>query len=64
MQVMWVEIKKQTNQPFSTSLSSVLADAVLSCEFKTEKDHNPRIEWKKKGKGVTFVYFNRKFTSK
>uniref|UniRef100_A0A8C7X3G4 Junctional adhesion molecule 2b n=1 Tax=Oryzias sinensis TaxID=183150 RepID=A0A8C7X3G4_9TELE len=30
--------------------------------FRTEKDHNPRIEWKKKGKGVTFVYFNNKFT--
>lgn len=39
-----------------------LLDAVLSCEFKTEKDQNPRIEWKKKGKGVTFVYFNHKFT--
>uniref|UniRef100_A0A8C5GN82 Junctional adhesion molecule B-like n=1 Tax=Gouania willdenowi TaxID=441366 RepID=A0A8C5GN82_GOUWI len=37
-------------------------DAVLSCEFRTEKDQNPRIEWKKKGKGVTFVYFNGKFT--
>uniref|UniRef100_A0A3Q4BW04 Ig-like domain-containing protein n=1 Tax=Mola mola TaxID=94237 RepID=A0A3Q4BW04_MOLML len=37
-------------------------DAVLSCEFKTEKDQNPRIEWKKKGKAVTFVYFNDKFT--
>ncbi|KAM9342002.1 junctional adhesion molecule 2b isoform 2-T2 [Pholidichthys leucotaenia] len=37
-------------------------DAVLACEFKTEKDQNPRIEWKKKGKGVTFVYFNHKFT--
>ncbi|XP_015821650.1 junctional adhesion molecule 2b isoform X1 [Nothobranchius furzeri] len=36
-------------------------DAVLSCEFRTEKDQNPRIEWKKKGKGVTFVYFNNKF---
>uniref|UniRef100_A0A3Q2PGK5 Junctional adhesion molecule 2b n=1 Tax=Fundulus heteroclitus TaxID=8078 RepID=A0A3Q2PGK5_FUNHE len=36
-------------------------DAVLSCEFKTEKDQNPRIEWKKKGKGVTFVYFDKKF---
>ena len=38
-------------------------DAVLSCEFRTEKDQNPRIEWKKKGKAVTFVYFNNKFTS-
>ncbi|CAL9690043.1 unnamed protein product [Knipowitschia caucasica] len=38
-------------------------DAVLSCEFRTEKDQNPRIEWKKKGKGVTFVYFNNRFTS-
>nr|XP_057938918.1 junctional adhesion molecule 2b isoform X1 [Doryrhamphus excisus] len=37
-------------------------DAVLSCEFRTEKDQNPRIEWKKKGKAVTFVYFNNKFT--
>ncbi|KAM8855280.1 junctional adhesion molecule 2b isoform 1-T1 [Spinachia spinachia] len=37
-------------------------DAVLACEFRTEKDPNPRIEWKKKGKGVTFVYFNHKFT--
>ncbi|XP_029315309.1 junctional adhesion molecule 2b isoform X2 [Cottoperca gobio] len=37
-------------------------DAVLACEFRTEKDQNPRIEWKKKGKGVTFVYFNHKFT--
>uniref|UniRef100_A0A3B4ZM29 Junctional adhesion molecule 2b n=1 Tax=Stegastes partitus TaxID=144197 RepID=A0A3B4ZM29_9TELE len=36
-------------------------DAVLSCEFRTEKDQNPRIEWKKKGKAVTFVYFNNKF---
>ncbi|XP_037096210.1 junctional adhesion molecule 2b isoform X1 [Syngnathus acus] len=37
-------------------------DAVLSCDFRTEKDQNPRIEWKKKGKAVTFVYFNNKFT--
>ncbi|XP_068185448.1 junctional adhesion molecule 2b [Antennarius striatus] len=37
-------------------------DAVLTCEFRTEKDQNPRIEWKKKGKAVTFVYFNHKFT--
>lgn len=42
---------------------SALQDAVLSCEFKTEKDQNPRIEWKKKGKGVTFVYFDKKFAS-
>lgn len=40
---------------------SVLPDAVLSCEFRTEKDQSPRIEWKKKGKAVTFVYFNHKF---
>uniref|UniRef100_A0A667Z8N6 Junctional adhesion molecule 2b n=1 Tax=Myripristis murdjan TaxID=586833 RepID=A0A667Z8N6_9TELE len=39
-----------------------LMNAVLACEFKTEKDQNPRIEWKKKGKGVTFVYFDRKFS--
>lgn len=37
-------------------------DAMLTCEFRTEKDPNPRIEWKKKGKGVTFVFFNHKFT--
>lgn len=42
-------------------LCSVPSDAVLSCEFRTEKDPNPRIEWKKRGKGVTFVYFNNKF---
>ncbi|XP_061649171.1 junctional adhesion molecule 2b isoform X2 [Phyllopteryx taeniolatus] len=36
-------------------------DAVLSCDFRTEKDQNPRIEWKKKEKAVTFVYFNNKF---
>ena len=30
-------------------------DAVLSCEFRTEKDQNPRIERKKKGKAITFV---------
>uniref|UniRef100_A0A3Q2XRP5 Junctional adhesion molecule 2b n=1 Tax=Hippocampus comes TaxID=109280 RepID=A0A3Q2XRP5_HIPCM len=39
-------------------------DAVLSCDFRTEKDQNPRIEWKKKEKAVTFVYFNHKFTSR
>ncbi|XP_041663333.1 junctional adhesion molecule 2b [Cheilinus undulatus] len=38
------------------------SDAVLSCEFWTVKDQRPRIEWKKKEKGVTFVYFNEKFT--
>ncbi|XP_076016615.1 junctional adhesion molecule 2b isoform X1 [Genypterus blacodes] len=37
-------------------------NAVLACEFRTEKDPNPRIEWKKKEKGVTFVYFDQKFT--
>ncbi|XP_061082009.1 junctional adhesion molecule 2A isoform X2 [Conger conger] len=37
-------------------------DAVLSCVFKTEKDNNPRIEWKKKGKDVSFVYFDGQFT--
>uniref|UniRef100_A0A3Q1I8H3 Ig-like domain-containing protein n=1 Tax=Anabas testudineus TaxID=64144 RepID=A0A3Q1I8H3_ANATE len=44
------------------ALFPALSDAVLACEFRTEKDQNPRIEWKKKGKGVTFVYFNDKFT--
>ncbi|KAJ8013266.1 hypothetical protein DPEC_G00051470 [Dallia pectoralis] len=37
-------------------------DAVLSCEFKTDKETNPRIEWKKKGKEITFVYFDKKFS--
>uniref|UniRef100_A0AAQ4S9P0 Junctional adhesion molecule 2a n=1 Tax=Gasterosteus aculeatus aculeatus TaxID=481459 RepID=A0AAQ4S9P0_GASAC len=35
--------------------------AVLSCTFRTEKDQNPRIEWKKKGKDVSFVYFDGNF---
>ncbi|XP_077584259.1 junctional adhesion molecule 2b isoform X2 [Stigmatopora nigra] len=39
------------------------SDAVLSCDFRTEKEQNLRIEWKKKGKAVTFVYFNNQFTS-
>ncbi|XP_029942443.1 junctional adhesion molecule 2A isoform X5 [Salarias fasciatus] len=29
--------------------------------FRTEKDQNPRIEWKKKGKGVSFVYYDGHF---
>nr|XP_055062244.1 junctional adhesion molecule 2A isoform X1 [Misgurnus anguillicaudatus] len=37
-------------------------DAELSCEFKTERDPSPRIEWKKKDKEVSFVYFNGEFT--
>ncbi|XP_068165001.1 junctional adhesion molecule 2A isoform X2 [Antennarius striatus] len=37
------------------------SDAVLSCMFQTEKDQNPRIEWKKKGKDVSFVYFDGHF---
>ncbi|TNM94403.1 hypothetical protein fugu_002579 [Takifugu bimaculatus] len=36
-------------------------DAVLSCMFRTEKEQNPRIEWKKKGKDVSFVYFDGHF---
>lgn len=36
-------------------------DAVLSCMFHTEKEQNPRIEWKKKGKDVSFVYFDGHF---
>ncbi|XP_026851616.2 junctional adhesion molecule 2b [Electrophorus electricus] len=36
-------------------------NAVLSCEFQTEKDTNPRIEWKKKGKNVSFIYFDGEF---
>ncbi|KAM8902818.1 junctional adhesion molecule 2A isoform 2-T3 [Spinachia spinachia] len=37
------------------------SDAVLSCTFRTEKDQNPRIEWKKKGRDVSFVYFEGNF---
>ncbi|KAF5902605.1 junctional adhesion molecule B isoform X1, partial [Clarias magur] len=36
--------------------------ATLSCDFKTEKDQNPRIEWKKKDKDTSFVYYNGSFT--
>ncbi|XP_066518317.1 junctional adhesion molecule 2A [Hoplias malabaricus] len=50
----------------STSRSEVKvqqnSDAILSCEFKTERDQNPRIEWKKKDNDVSFVYFNGNFT--
>ncbi|XP_055727952.1 junctional adhesion molecule 2A-like isoform X1 [Salvelinus fontinalis] len=50
----------------STSKAKVVVhentDAVLSCQFKTEKETNPRIEWKKKGKDITFVYFDGKFS--
>ncbi|XP_033957137.1 junctional adhesion molecule 2A isoform X1 [Pseudochaenichthys georgianus] len=37
------------------------SDAVLSCRFRTEKDQNPRIEWKKKGRGVSLVYYDGHF---
>ncbi|KAM9327665.1 junctional adhesion molecule 2A [Pholidichthys leucotaenia] len=37
------------------------SDAVLSCIFQTERDPNPRIEWKKRGKDISFVYFNGHF---
>ncbi|XP_024150218.1 junctional adhesion molecule 2a isoform X1 [Oryzias melastigma] len=36
-------------------------DAKLSCIFQTERDPDPRIEWKKKGKDVSFVYFGNQF---
>ncbi|XP_071368343.1 junctional adhesion molecule 2A [Centroberyx affinis] len=29
--------------------------------FRTERDQNPRIEWKKKGKDVSFVYYDGQF---
>uniref|UniRef100_A0A3B3ZB34 Ig-like domain-containing protein n=1 Tax=Periophthalmus magnuspinnatus TaxID=409849 RepID=A0A3B3ZB34_9GOBI len=35
--------------------------AVLSCLYKTERDQNPRIEWKKRGRDVSFVYFDGQF---
>ncbi|XP_077094146.1 junctional adhesion molecule 2A isoform X5 [Siphateles boraxobius] len=37
------------------------SDAELSCEFTTEKETNPRIEWKKKHKDVSFVYYEGRF---
>ncbi|KAB5577026.1 hypothetical protein PHYPO_G00205250 [Pangasianodon hypophthalmus] len=37
-------------------------NAVLSCKFQTEKETNPRIEWKKKGHDVSYVYFDGEFT--
>ncbi|MFT7818299.1 junctional adhesion molecule B-like [Arapaima gigas] len=37
-------------------------DAVLSCEFQTQADHQPRIEWKKRDKtDIRFIYFQGKF---
>lgn len=39
-----------------------IIEAKLFCEFKTEKDQNPRIEWKKKDKETSFVYFDSNFT--
>ncbi|XP_026060628.1 junctional adhesion molecule B-like isoform X1 [Carassius auratus] len=38
------------------------SDAVLSCEFSTENEKNPRIEWKKIDKHVALVYFESHFT--
>lgn len=40
---------------------SRFSDAVLSCIFNTEVDKEPRIEWKKTGKDVSFVYFQEQF---
>ncbi|XP_067298396.1 junctional adhesion molecule 2A [Pseudorasbora parva] len=37
------------------------SEAELSCEFKTERDRSPRIEWKKKDKDVSFVYYEGRF---
>ncbi|XP_056444739.1 junctional adhesion molecule 2A isoform X2 [Gadus chalcogrammus] len=37
------------------------ADAELSCQFNTERENNPRIEWKKKGQDVSFVYYDGHF---
>lgn len=34
---------------------------MLSCIFHTEVDQEPRIEWKKTGKDVSFVYFKDHF---
>ncbi|KAF4075039.1 hypothetical protein AMELA_G00230030 [Ameiurus melas] len=55
--------------PVTVSTSSAIvkveehSEAKLSCEFKTEKEQNPRIEWKKmEEKGTSIVYFNDSFT--
>ncbi|XP_043103621.1 junctional adhesion molecule 2A isoform X2 [Puntigrus tetrazona] len=37
------------------------SDAELSCEFRTENDKTPRIEWKKIDKDVSFVYYDGRF---
>ncbi|XP_051565495.1 junctional adhesion molecule 2A-like [Myxocyprinus asiaticus] len=37
-------------------------NAVLSCEFRTGKETNPRVEWKKRGKDVSYVYFDGEFS--
>lgn len=53
------------HQSLDVSILNLLrsvSDAVLYCEFKTERDQNPRIEWKKKDKEVSFVYFQGNFT--
>ncbi|KTF91860.1 hypothetical protein cypCar_00026174 [Cyprinus carpio] len=39
------------------------SDAELSCEFKTENEMNPRIEWKKIDKDVSFVYYDGHFVA-
>ncbi|XP_030643423.1 junctional adhesion molecule 2b [Chanos chanos] len=61
----WGEVPCAISVTVTTSKSKVVvhenSNAVLPCEFKTEKDHNPRIEWKKKGKEVSYVYFEGKF---
>ncbi|XP_028810324.1 junctional adhesion molecule 2A isoform X2 [Denticeps clupeoides] len=36
-------------------------EAYLSCLYRTQEDRNPRIEWKKKGKDTSFVYYDGKF---
>ncbi|KPP69693.1 junctional adhesion molecule B-like, partial [Scleropages formosus] len=36
-------------------------DAILYCEFKTEHDSNPRIEWKRKDKDVSLLYYKKQF---
>uniref|UniRef100_A0A3Q3VZ81 Ig-like domain-containing protein n=1 Tax=Mola mola TaxID=94237 RepID=A0A3Q3VZ81_MOLML len=46
---------------FLGPLIPLLSHAELSCLFHTEKEQKPRIEWKKKGKDVSFVYFDGPF---
>ncbi|XP_010862873.1 junctional adhesion molecule 2a isoform X2 [Esox lucius] len=54
-----VPITVSTNSP--TVEVKEYSNAILSCEFQTVKEQNPRIEWKKKGTDISIVYFEGHF---